>query len=108
MHEGLLLAGALAACVAGMGWLALSMEAHWEQVRGTVASRAAICRLRVLGALGLACALALCLWVDHPSMAVLVWVMSVTAAALAVALTLTWRPRWLLGLAWVAGRGMRS
>ena len=49
-------------------------------------------------------ALALCLWVDHASMAVLVWVMAVAASALVVALTLTWRPRWLRSVAWVCGK----
>jgi len=33
-------------------------------------------------------------------MALLVWVMALAGAALAVALTLTWRPRWLRLLAW--------
>jgi hypothetical protein len=31
-------------------------------------------------------------------MAALVWVMGLAAAALAVAFTLTWRPRWLMVL----------
>jgi hypothetical protein len=98
------LLAALVANLAGMAWLALSMDAHWEQVLGSAPSRNTLRRLRVLGALGLACGLALCLRVDHASMAVLVWIMTLTAAALVVAFTLTWRPRWLQALAWVAGR----
>lgn len=104
MSEALNLAVALAACLAGMGWLALAMEAHWEQVRAGHRPPATVRRLRVLGALGLAASLALCLRADHPSMAALVWVMLLAAAALAVALTLTWKPRWLLVLAWAGGK----
>ena len=62
--------------------------------------------LRVFGALALAVSLALCLAVDHASMASLVWVMALAAAALAVAFTLTWRPRWLRVLvAWARPAG---
>jgi len=103
MREALLLAAALLACTLGMGWLALAMDAHWAQVRQADATRAQVLRLRVLGTLGLAASLALCLAADHASMAVLVWVMALAAAALAVALALTWRPRWLLLLARAAG-----
>ncbi|WP_259371794.1 DUF3325 family protein [Rubrivivax gelatinosus] len=43
--------------------------------------------------------LAACLRADPPSMAVLVWLMLLAAAALAVAFALAWRPA-LLRLAW--------
>lgn len=99
MPDAVLHAAALAASVLGMAWLALAMEVHWEQVRGTTALPARTARaLRWLGAAGLATSLALCLAVDHASMAALVWVMGLAAAALAVAFTLTWRPRWLVVL----------
>jgi len=103
MREAALLAAALLACTAGMGWLALAMEGHWAQVREGDATGAQVRRLRVLGTLGLAAGLALCLGADHASMAALVWVMALAVAALAIAFTLTWRPQWLRGLAWVAG-----
>ena len=35
MPDAVMLAAALAASVLGMAWLALAMETHWEQVRGT-------------------------------------------------------------------------
>ena len=39
---------------------------------------------------------------DHAPMGVLVWTMAVAGAALAIALTLAWRARWLALLApWV-------
>jgi hypothetical protein len=98
------LLAAILANLAGMGWLALSMNTHWRQVRNTERSRGNARRLRILGGLALTAGLALCLWVDHASMAVLVWIMCLTVAALTTAFTLTWRPNWLKPLAWVAGR----
>lgn len=105
MRDGLMLLAALVACVVGMGWLALSLEAHWQQVRGAASRPAALVRsLRWLGAVALAGALALCLLVDAASIAVLVWLMALAAAALAVALTLSWRARALAVLVFWARR----
>lgn len=88
--------------VAGLGWMALAMEPHWQQLRGAQPLTRGVARsLRVLGTVGIALSLAICLRVDHASMAVLVWVMVLAAAALTVAFTLSWRP-WLL--APLAGR----
>lgn len=95
---GVLLLVAFVVTVAGMGWLALLLEAHWEQVRGAAApaqSESVRWRLRLLGSVALVVSLGLCLKVDHASMAVLVWVMMVAVAALFITLTLTWRARWL-------------
>jgi hypothetical protein len=98
------LTAAVIACVVGMACLALAMEGHWAQVRSSrPLSKAGVWRLRGLGALCLAGGLALCLAVDHASMAALVWVMCLAVAALLVALTLTWRPRWLGWLAPLGG-----
>ena len=106
MHESLLLPAALLANLAGAGWLALSLEAHWEQVRGSEAlgpGRTAL--LRVLGGLSLLAALLLCLRADHASMAALVWFMALAVSALLVAFTLSWRPRLLRPLvAWTPAR----
>jgi hypothetical protein len=109
MHEpavaAVLLLAALLASVAGMGWLALSMSVHAQQVWGATLSANAAKRLRAAGALALFAALVLCLAVDHPTMASLVWVMGLTAAAVGVAMALAWRPRWLGVLApWVRVR----
>lgn len=106
MHEpsdsAWLLAAALAAALAGMGWLALAMEVHARQVWGRALAPAGVRALRVLGWLGLAAALALCLAADHPSMAALVWVMALAGGAAGVAFVLAWRARWLGVLApWV-------
>ncbi|SFV11020.1 DUF3325 family protein [Pseudoduganella namucuonensis] len=103
MPESLMLFAALALILAGAAWLALSLESHWRQVRGDRAATPSTVRLlRVLGALALGAGLLLCLRVDHTSMAALVWVMALAAAALAVAFTLSWRPRLLAPLvAWI-------
>ena len=97
-----LLSAAWLASVVGMGWLAVSMPVHAQQIWERVPSSATARLLRWLGVAGIIAALGLCLAVDHASMAVLVWVMASTGASLLVAFTLAWRPRWLRVLApWV-------
>lgn len=93
MVESLLLALGVASGFIGMGWLALSMSQHWQQVQDTSLPPAKL--LRALAAVALLTSLFLCLWVDHPSIAVLVWVMVISASAFLVAMLLAWRPRWL-------------
>ena len=108
MPDALLLTAAFAANVISLGWLALSMDVHWEQVRGSTETmpRRTARTLRWLGTLGLVVALGLCLAVDHASMASLVWFMELAGAALAITFTLSWRPR-VLGVlvGWVRRRG---
>lgn len=99
MGNGALLGAALLASVAGMGWCALSMRVHAVQVWGRVPSTMVRGALRAAGAVSLVAALALCLAADHASMAVLVWAMAMTAAALSIAMTLASRPRVLRVLA---------
>lgn len=93
----MLIAATLAA-LAGFAWLALAMDEHWQRVQGGSATPPRR-PLRVLGAAGVLASLAACLRADPPSMAVLVWLMLLAAAALAVAFALAWRPA-LLRLAW--------
>ncbi len=94
MPNALLLFFALLCCVFGFAWLALTMKPHWRQVRGDqLLPKQTVLTLRVLGSLGLLASLVVCLVADHPSMAVLVWVMVLAVAALVVAFTFTWRPR---------------
>ena len=96
-------------CVGGLAWIALAMEPHWQQVRGAQRpARGAVHALRALGAAGVLLSLAVCLRTDHVSMAVLVWVMLLAAAALTVALALSWRPALLAPLAGWAGRDSRN
>lgn len=104
MLNALILIAALGVTVAGAAWLALSMETHWEQVRGAQPASPNVRLLRTLGAAAWFVSLLLCLRVDHASMAALVWVMALAGSALIVAFTLTWRPRWLAPLVVWAGR----
>ena len=111
MGKSLLLAAALLCSFCGLGWLALAMEPHWQQVRGEAAAgRSTVRLLRALGAGALLLALGLCLRADHATMAVLVWVMALAGSALLIAFSLSWRPRWLRPLvAWVRpGRGSKD
>jgi hypothetical protein len=103
MVERLLLVAALACCTCGMAWLALSMKAHWHQVRGSrPPARGTRRQLRWMGVVALLGSLLLCLQADHVSMASLVWLMSLIPAILIVAFTLAWRPHWLSWLVvWV-------
>lgn len=103
MPDALLLLLAVLANIAGLGWLALAMDVHWEQAFGPVpASRGTVVLLRVLGVAGLVVSLLLCLAVDHASMASLVWFMTLAGAALTIAFTAAWKARWLaLLVAWV-------
>jgi len=79
---------------AGMVWLALAMPEHWQQVRATRTEPTPVVQrgLRALGAAALAGALGVCLLLDHPSMAVLVWAMWLSVAAVVVTMGLAWRP----------------
>ena len=102
----MLLFAAVVCNVAGFAWLAAAMDVHWQQVRETQRlSAGMVVLLRVLGACALVLSLLLCLMADHITMAPLVWVMSLAAAALIVAFTLAWRPRLLLPfVVWVPVR----
>ena len=103
MPDALMLAVALLLASAGLGWLALAMNPHWSQVRGEASPGPRTVRmLRVLGTAALLLSLGACRVADHASMAALVWVMALAGAAMGVAFTLSWRPRWLAPLViWV-------
>ena len=103
MDKVLILAAAIAVCICGMAWFALSLDAHWRQLRSGSPSLGLVRQLRLLGWVSMAVSLFLCLAADHASMASLVWVMMVAASALIVAFTLTWRPHLLAPLiAWTS------
>lgn len=101
MSEVIWLITAIFLALSGMAWLCLAMEVHWGQVMPSPTTLATRTRqsLRGLGAAALLLALLACLMADRPSMAVLVWIMLLAGSATAVALTLSWRPRWLRPLA---------
>jgi hypothetical protein len=96
--DNLLLLAATVLCVSGMGWLALAMDVHWKQVKSGAPSARTVLVLRSLGYAALAASLLCCLAVDHATMASLVWIMLLAGSALAIAFTLSWRPRLLAPL----------
>ena len=107
MHDSLsanlMLTGALLLSFCGMAWLALSMQAHAQQVWQRQPSPAVLRLLRILGGCSIGAALVLCLSVDHATMAVLVWVMALSGGSLLVAFTLASRPQRLRVLApWIS------
>jgi len=93
---------AFACSVCGMGWLSLGLESHWVQVFGSAPRFASGARgLYLLGTMAHAGSLVLLMLVEEPSVAVVVWVMTLTASAFLIAVTLAYRPRVLAFL--VAG-----
>ena len=94
MSEDFWLAISFLASLVGMGWFALALDVHWQQVHSSASASSATKQLlRVLGTVAIAVSLAACFLADHPSMAPLTWIMGLAAAALSIALILAWRPR---------------
>ncbi len=89
-NAGLWLLGAAASMGLATSWLALSLPAHWRQVFS--ADEVAPDYLRSLGWLALMVSAVCCFKADHPSMAVLVWFTLLPVAAVATAMTLSYRP----------------
>lgn len=110
MHDALAgapcLLAAAACALAGMAWLALAMPVHAQQAWGRTLPSGRRAGLRWSGGLALVAALACCLVADHASMAVLVWLMLLAAAAVATALLLAYAPGHLAWLApWIRRDG---
>lgn len=108
MPDAVLLIAALVASGLGMGWLALAMDVHWNQVRATARSPRTVIVLRVLGATSLVASLVLCLLADTATMAVLVWMMLLAIAAASIAFVLSSQPRLLAPLVPWGGSSTRQ
>lgn len=102
MPDSLLMVAAFVCTTVGMGWLALAMDVHWNQVTAAPRSRRTILAMRVLGAASLLGSLILCLLADTATMAALVWMMLLAISAATIAFVLSTRPRILAPL---TGRG---
>ena len=89
MNEALYLLLASLLTLIAMGWLALSLPSHWKQV---TAGKPHSGRLRLAGWLTLVASASSCLLADHPSMAVLVWLMLVAGGAFTIGMLLSYRP----------------
>lgn len=92
MTAALLLLLAACASYGGFACLALAMPDYWAQAGGDMSRQPPRRRLRLSAAALLVVALALCLWRDGPGFGTLLWGVLLTAGALGVAFTLTWRP----------------
>ena len=92
MSEALWLGVAMALSFMGMAWLALAMPAHWRQVRSEQLPAGTALKLRLAGIAALIGSAMSCLAADYPSMAMLVWIMLLTAAAFAVSMLLSRHP----------------
>ncbi|MES1939695.1 hypothetical protein T5B8_05616 [Salinisphaera sp. T5B8] len=99
MADWLWLTVAVVLSWAGMGWFALAKPGHWQQVFAASAGSPPRWILRVLATAAVIGAGACCIRADHPSIAVLVWIMLASAAGVAVAMMLSRRPD-LLRLLW--------
>lgn len=92
--DNLLLLCACLASYGGFACLALAMPEHWERAGfDPSAQPRAGPPLRLGGAVLLTAAAFLCMVRDGAGFGVLLWVQLMTAGAIGVAFTLTWRPR---------------
>lgn len=92
MTDSLWLIAAALSMFLSMSWLALSLKSHWQQVFPAQDFRPHKVRLRSAGTIFLLLSAICCFKADHPSMAVLVWVMLLPCAAMTVAMTLSKHP----------------
>lgn len=92
MTEAMWLIAAVITAILSMGWLALSYQSHWQQVFPQSEAKPGRSRLKGFGWSFLVVSAGCCLAADHPSMAVLVWVMLLALAAMTIAMILSRRP----------------
>jgi hypothetical protein len=78
----------------GFSWIALTVGAHWKQVGIQTALTSSMRRrLRLKGTLSLLLALVLCMGANPPGMAILLWFLILSLAAMTVSMVIAWRPR---------------
>lgn len=95
--SALLLFAAGLASYSAFACLALAMPRHWAAASGqAVALAPHRTWLRLGGFVLLGFTYALCVYRDGPGFGSLLWLLLISAAAVAVALTLAWRPRLFL------------
>jgi len=73
----------------GLSCFALSMDAHWKQLRGGTPAKVP---LRIAGTVALLGSFALLRIAESPTLAPLTWTMMLTVAALVLALALSRKP----------------
>lgn len=103
MVESLLTLAAALACYLALALLALSQDDHWSRAGMPPATRLAH-RWRYVASIVLILAGLLCVAGHGAGFGLILWVMLIGAGIVAVALTLSWRPQWLGGMARGVGR----
>ncbi len=101
MLDAWLTAAAFGVTYLAFALLALAQEAHWTSVTGSLEAPAAthVRRWRQLACASLVLACALCLLANGPGFGIVLSVLMQGVCAIAVAFTLTWKPRSLQGVA---------
>lgn len=104
LHATCLALLALAAAIAGFAALSLAMDRHWEQLHGRGAEPAAAVRrrLRHAGSAGLLASLLACIALRGAAQGWVAWAGMLTAAAITLALTLTYAARGVARIGWGA------
>lgn len=97
VFDGLMLLLGLVLCFVGCALLALSQQRNWRTVTGD--KKANPPNVAALGWMFVSAALIPCVLRDGGSFAALLWPLLFAAGAMVVAMTLAYRPRWLLPLA---------
>ena len=103
MLEVLLTLAAAMACYLALALLALSQEDHWSRAGMPPATKLAR-RWRYVASAMLVMAGMFCVAGHGTGFGLILWVMLIGAAIMAVALTLSWRPQWLGGIARATSR----
>ncbi len=107
MPEGLPGVIAFVLCYLACALFALAQPPHWRAVTQAASPACAPRRARGPAAALLAVALAWLLLTEGAGFGVPLWVMLGSAAALALSLTLSWRPGWLRPLARLLDTALR-
>ena len=104
LHDTFLALVALASAIAGFAALSLAMDRHWEQLhgRGSEPTPRGRRRLRHAGTVALLASLLACIALRGAGQGWVAWAGMLTAAAIALVLTLTYAARGVVWLGWGA------
>jgi len=95
MREAFLLLALFALAFSGFALLASSQKKHWQRITGRKGMPPSPRARRLFGGLFYLAALACALLRDGPSFGSILWVLTLSVSAFAVAMVLAGRPAWL-------------
>jgi len=99
MREALLLLALFGLAFSGFALFAASQKKHWQRITEREGTPSRPRMRRLLGGLSCLAALACALLRDGPSFGAILWVLTLSVSAFAVAMVLAGRPAWLRLLA---------